>query len=158
MTNHYTATAKAIKNAELALETLTKFTDEQYKAKGATMLEQIVNYIADVLADANYMLCGNTYGKLALSNFQNRFTFYVKSGNSYCDFGYPIFSVDHNGNIKINRKLDEDMMLAVVKDWDGFKKDLHDMIKFTMEERTKTINKKLAHIGYVTDQLENWHV
>ena len=158
MNNYYAATAKAIKEAEAALETLTKFTYEHYKAKGATMLEQIANYVADVLADANYMFCGNTYGKLALSNFQNRFMFYIKSGSTYCDYGYPIFSIKTNGEIKINRELDEDMMLTLVKEWDDFKKDLHYMIKFTMEERTKSINKQLAHIGYVVEQLEKWHV
>jgi hypothetical protein len=158
MNNQYTATANAIKQAEAALETLKDFTNEQYKAKGTTMLEQIIDYISNALLEANYMFCGNKCGKLALSNMCDRFTFYVYDGHCYCDAGYPIFSIKTNGEIKIHRELEESMMLTLVKEWDDFKKDLHYMIKFTMEERTKSINKQLAHIGYVAEQLENWHV
>ena len=158
MNNQYTATANAIKQAEVALETLKDFTNEQYKAKGTTMLEQIIDYISNALLEANYMFCGNKCGKLALSNMCDRFTFYVYDGHYYCDAGYPIFSIKTNGEIKIHRELEESMMLTLVKEWDDFKKDLHYMIKFTMEERTKNINKQLAHIGYVAEQLENWHV
>lgn len=158
MNNQYTATANAIKQAEAALETLKQFTGEQHKAKGTTMLEQIIDYISNALLESNYMFCGNKCGKLALSNFGYKFVFYIYDGRCYCDSGYPIFSIKTNGEIKIHRELDEDMMLTLVKEWDSFKKDLHCMIKFTMEERTKNINNELAHISYITEQFKNWHV
>ena len=47
MDNRYEVTANAIRQAEDALETLKRFTDIQYKAKGETMLDQIADYIAD---------------------------------------------------------------------------------------------------------------
>ena len=50
------------------------------------------------------------------------------------------------------------MMLTLVKEWEGFKKELDLSIKKTMEMRTKSINDKLAHIGYVNEQLSKWHV
>ena len=50
------------------------------------------------------------------------------------------------------------MMLALVKDWEKFKKELDVSIKTTMKMRTENINKQLAHMGYVNEQLSKWHV
>jgi hypothetical protein len=50
------------------------------------------------------------------------------------------------------------MMLTLVKEWEGFKKELDFSIKTTMKMRTKSINDKLAHMGYVNEQLSKWHV
>lgn len=155
MDNRYEVTANAIRQAEDALETLKRFTDIQYKAKGETMLDQIADYIAVTLSDANYMFCGNKYYHLALSNRNDYFVFYIYDNNG-CSSGYPIFCVTPSGDIRYYRKLEEWMMLTLVKEWDGFKKDLHSMIKFTMEERTKSINKKLVHIANVHEQLSKW--
>ena len=157
MNSKYEATANAIRQAEEALETLKEFTYTQYKAKGATMLDQIIDYISNTLSNANYMFCGNKIGHLALSNMNNRFTFYIYTDGGCC-CGYPIFTVYTNGQIFVSRELEEWMMLILVKEWDGFKKDLDDMIKYTMEERTKKINAELSHIGYVNEQLSKWKV
>lgn len=49
-------------------------------------------------------------------------------------------------------------MLVLVKEWEDFKKELDFSIKYTMKMRTKSINDKLAHIGYVNEKLTKWHV
>lgn len=157
MNNRYETTVSAIRHAENALEVLNEFYEMQYKAKGETMLEQIADYIVNTLSDANYMFCGNKYYHLALSNMKDRFVFYIYD-NSCLGCGYPIFSVTINGEVKYIRELEEWMMVILVKEWDGFKKDLHSMIRFTMEERTKSINRQLSHIGYVNEQLSMWKV
>lgn len=153
----YEAAAIAIAQAEEALKSLSGFSQAQYKEKGRTMVEQVSGYIADVLYDAKYMCCGCVYGKLTLSPMNEKFVFYV------CESGplgmsTPVFSVSTNGNVHLIRELDEDMMLTLIREWDGFKRELHASIKITLRERTRAINAELSHIGYVNEQLEKWSV
>jgi hypothetical protein len=157
MNNKYEETANAIRQAEAALKTLKEFTGTQYKAKGETMLEQIIDYVSNTLSNANYIFCGNKIGHLALSNMSNRFVFYIYTDRGCC-CGYPIFTVYTDGHVFVSRKLEEWMMLILVREWDDFKNDVGRMIKYTMEERTKKINAELSHIGYVNDQLSKWKV
>lgn len=158
MNSRYKATAIAIKQAEQALETLKDFSESQYKAKGETMLEQIIDYISNVLYNANYMCCGCCHYNLKLINMKNRFVFYIDDSRTLGGGGYPIFSISINGDVKYIRKLEEWMMLVLVKEWNGFKEDLNFSIKTTMKERTKSINNQLVHIGYVNEQLAKWKV
>lgn len=153
----YEAAAIAIAQAEEALKSLNGFSQAQYKEKGRTMVEQVSGYIADALSDAKYMCGGCVYRNLALSNMGDRFVFYVYSSGPLRT-GSPVFSVSPNGDVNLIRKLDEDMMLTLVRDWDGFKKELGESIKITLRERTRAINAELAHIGYMNEQLEKWSV
>lgn len=150
MNEQYKETVSALKKAEQALKTLKEFEKTQYKVKGETMLDQIVNYIADVLHDSNYT-CGCKYYDLALSKMRDRFIFYIYGG-------HPVFSIGFDGTTVDHRQLDDEMMLTLIRYWDGFKKELHANIKTCLEERTKTINEELAHIAYVNEQLSKWHV
>lgn len=50
------------------------------------------------------------------------------------------------------------MILVLVKEWEDFKKELDFAIKDTMRMRTKSINDKLANIGYRNEQLAKWRV
>ena len=156
MNEQYKETVAALKKAEDALKTLKAFEETQHKAKGKTMLNQIVNYIADVLHDSNY-ICGCKYCDLALSKMRDRFIFYIYD-NSMISSGHPIFSIDFDGETVDHCKLDDEMILTLIRYWEGFKKELHANIKTCLEERTKTINKELAHIAYVNEQLSKWHV
>ena len=156
MNNQYEVTATAIKQAEEALETLKDFSESQYKAKGKTMMEQIIDYITHTLSNANYMCSGCAHYHLVLSKMKNYFVFYIYD-NSVIG-GYPAFTITHNGEVKNVCSLSEWMMLTLVKEWEGFKKELDLSIKKTMEMRTKSINDKLAHIVYVNEQLSKWHV
>lgn len=158
MNNKYKETATAIRHAEEALETLKAFSESQYKAKGETMLEQISDYIANTLTNANYMCCGCKYYHLSLSKFNNEFVFYIYD-NSAIGSGYPIFRVTKYGVInKIHDKLPEWMMLTLVNEWSGFKENLNFAIQTTLENRTKSINSALSYIGYVNEQLSKWKV
>lgn len=121
------------------------------------MVEQVSGYIADVLSDAKYMCGGCVYKNIALSNMGDRFAFYVY-GSGPLSTGTPVFSVSPNGDVDHIFELNEDMMLTLVRDWDGFKKELGESIKITLRDHTRVINAKLAHIGYVNEQLEKWSV
>ena len=153
----YESAAIAIAQAEEALKSLSGFSQAQYKEKGRTMVEQVSGYIAEVLSDAKYMCGGCVYGDLVLSNMDDRFVFYVY-GSSPLSTGTPVFSVSPNGDVDHIFELNKNMMLTLVRDWDGFKKELHASIKITLRERTRAINAELAHIGYVNEQLEKWSV
>lgn len=157
MNNQYEVTATAIKQAEEALETLKDFSESQYKAKGKTMMKQIIDYITHTLSNADYMCCGCKYYHLALSNMKNYFVFYIYD-NSAISYGYPVFSITTNGEVKNVCNLSEWMMLTLVNEWEEFKKELDFSIKRTIKTRIKSINDKLAHIGYVNEQLSKWHV
>ena len=157
MENKYEEVVTSIRRAEEALEVLKNFSESQYKAKGNTMSEQILDYIVNTLSNVDYMCCGCKYKHLALSKMKNLFMFYIYD-NSAIGSGYPIFSVTTNGEVKYAVNLSEWMMLTLVKEWDGFKKELDFSIKITIEERTKSINKQLCHIGYMNEQLSKWHV
>lgn len=157
MNNQYEVTATAIRQAEEALETLKNFSEEQYKAKGETMMEQIIDYISHKLFEAEYMCCGCKYYHLALSNMGKRFIFYIYD-NSAIGSGHPVFSITTNGEVKNVCNLSEWMMLTLVQEWDGFKESIDFSIKTTMKSRTENINRQLAHIGYVNEQLSKWHV
>lgn len=153
----YEAAAIAIAQAEEALKSLSGFSQAQYKEKGRTMVEQVSGYIADVLSDAKYMCCGCTYRGLNLRPMNEKFVFYVRD-SSPIGMRTPIFSVSTNGDVNRIHELDEDMMLTLAREWDGFKNELHASIKITLRERTRAINAELAHIGYVNEQLEKWSV
>ena len=157
MINKYETAAIAIRHAEEALKTLKEFSETQYETKGETMIEQITNYIIDTLANADYLCCGCRYHHLALSNMKNYFVFYVYD-NSAISSGYPVFSITKSGEIKNICKLAEWMMLTLINDWDGFKKELDFAINTTLAERTKNINNQLVHIGYVNEPLAKWRV
>lgn len=157
MHNQYETTVTAIRQAEEALKVLNDFTESQHKAKGETMLEQIMYYIKHKLSNAAYMCGGCMCGHLALSNLRNCFSFYIYD-NSAINSGVPVFSITTNGEVKNVRELKEWMMLVLVKEWEDFKKELDFSIKYTMKMRTKSINDKLAHIGYVNEKLTKWHV
>ena len=152
MNNQYETTAAAIRQAEDALKVLNDFTESQYKAKGDTMLEQIMYYIKYNLSNTDYM-CGH----LALSKLRDCFSFYIYD-NSAISSGVPVFSITTNGEVKNIRELKEWMILVLVKEWEDFKKELDFAIKDTMRMRTKSINDKLANIGYVNEQLAKWRV
>ena len=157
MENKYEEVVASIRQAEQALEILKNFSESQYKVKGNTMSEQILDYIVNTLSNVDYMCCGCKYKHLALSNMKNLFIFYIYD-NSAIGSGYPVFSIATNGEVKYVNNLSEWMMLTLVKEWDGFKKELDFSIKTTIEERTKSINKQLCHIGYMNEQLSKWHV
>lgn len=158
MNGKYEAAAIAVKNAEKALETLKDFADIQYKAKGETMREQIADYIANVLADAQYIRgCSCMYHNLSLSRSNDGYIFYVEE-SPYLSFRTPIFSINTSGQIQYLRELKEETMLIIAHYWDGFKDQLDFSIKVALEERTKSINKKIAHIAYVNEQLSKWKV
>lgn len=157
MNNRYETTAIAVRQAEKALETLKEFSETQYEAKGETMAEQIVDYIINTLSNADYICCGCKHNHLVLSNIKDYFVFYIYD-DIIISCGYPIFSITNNGEVKYICKLDEGMMLTLVKDWDGFKKELDFAIKKTLRERTNNINSQLSHIGYVNEQLSKWRV
>ena len=157
MENRYEMAATSIRQAERALETLKDFSENQYKAKGNTMLEEIVDYIINTLSNADYMYCGCKYYHLVLSNMKKYFVFYVYDTGAISS-GYPIFSITINGEVRHINSLSEWMMITLIKEWDGFKKELDFSIKKTMEERTKFINNQLCHIGYMNEQLSKWHV
>ena len=157
MNSQYETTASAIRQAEEALKVLNDFTESQYKVKGDTMLEQIMYYITCKLSNADYMCGGCKCGHLALSNLRDCFSFYIYD-NSAISSGIPVFSITTNGEVKNVRELKEWMMLVLVKEWEDFKRELDFAIKNTMKMRTKSINDKLAHIGYVNEQLSRWHV
>lgn len=157
MNGKYETTAIAIRQAEKALESLKEFSEMQYNIKGESMTEQIIDYIATTLSDADYMCCGCKYNKLALSHMNNCFIFYIYD-NSAIGSGYPIFSIRNNGEVKHGCKLSEWMMLTLIKDWGGFKKELDFAIKITLESRTKHLNNQLSHIGYVNEQLTKWKI
>lgn len=156
MNDQYEVTAVAIKHAEEALKVLNDFTESQYQAKGKTMMEQIIDYITHTLSNANYMCSGCKHYHLALSNMKNHFVFYIYDSSTIG--GFPAFVITPNGEVKNVCSLSEWMMLTLVKEWEGFKKELDFSIKTTMKMRTKSINDKLAHIGYVNEQLSKWHV
>lgn len=156
MNNQYEVTATAIKQAEEALETLKDFSESQYKAKGKTMMEQIIDYITHTLSSADYMCCGCKCYHLALIKMKDCFVFYIYDNSAIG--GYPVFSITTNGEVKNVCNLSEWMMLALVKDWEKFKKELDASIKTTMKMRTESINKQLSHMGYVNEQLSKWHV
>ena len=157
MENKYKEAVTAIRQAEQALEILKNFSENQYKGKGDTMLEQILDYIVNTLSNADYMCCGCKYNHLALSKMKNIFIFYIYD-NSAIGAGYPAFSVTTDGEVKCTINLSEWMMLTLAKEWDGFKKELDFSIKTTIKERTKSINNQLCHIGYINEQLSKWHV
>lgn len=157
MNNRYETTAMAVRHAEEALKTLKEFSEMQYKAKGETMIEQIVDYIVNTLSNAEYMCCGCKHNHLALSNMKTYFIFYIYD-NSVIGSGYPVFSITNDGKIKYVNKLSEWMMLNLIKDWNGFKEELDFAIKTTLRETTKSINRQLAHIGYMNEQLSKWEV
>lgn len=157
MNNKYEITATAIKQAEEAFTTLKEFSETQYKAKGETMLEQITDYIAHTLSDANYIYSGCSYGHIALSNMSDHAVFLIYD-HSTISSGTPIFSITYDGKIKNYRELSAWMMLTLVETWDGFKKELNIGIEKALERRIKHINKQLSHIGYVNEQLSKWHV
>ncbi len=157
MENKYKEAATAIKQAEQALEILKNFSENQYKEKGDTMLEQIIDYIVNTLSNVDYRYCGCKYQHLALSKAKNLFIFYIYDNNAIGS-GYPAFSVTTYGEVKHTINLSEWMMLTLVKEWNGFKKELDSSIKTTIKERTKSINNQLCHIGYVNEQLSKWHV
>ena len=157
MENKYKEAVTAIRQAEQALEILKNFSENQYKEKGDTMLEQILDYIVNTLSNADYMCCGCKYNHLALSKMKNIFIFYIYD-NGVISSGYPVFSVTTDGEVKCTINLSEWMMLTLAKEWDGFKKELDFSIKTTIKERTKSINNQLCHIGYINEQLSKWHV
>lgn len=157
MSNQYEITAAAIRYAEEALNVLNDFTfTESQQAKGKIMMEQIIDYITHTLSNANYMCSGCKHYHLALSNMKNHFVFYIYDSSTIG--GFPAFVITPNGEVKNVCSLSEWMMLTLVKEWEGFKKELDFSIKTTMKMRTKSINDKLAHIGYVNEQLSKWHV
>ena len=151
----YEAAVVAVTNAEKALKTLREFSDIQYKAKGETMREQIANYIADVLSNVNHMRVSCQYYDLSLSRMNNKDIFYVQ--NSF-NFGSPIFTIDLNGKTRYLEELNEDQMLTVIRYWDGFKEQLNYTIKVNLKTRTESINKEIAHIAYMNEQLAKWSV
>lgn len=157
MDSKYEAAAIAVKNAEQALESLKDFANAQYKAKGETMREQIANYIASVLADANYMLGGCLYNELSLSCDKDVFTFAIREGSIW-QFDYPIFYININGDIKYKNELNEDHMLAIIAHWEQFKTELDRAIKRSLKNRTERINKEIARIADVNEWLAKWHV
>lgn len=157
MNNEYKITANAIRHAEEALNTLKDFTTAQYEAKGNTMIEQVADYIKNILSNANYMCCGCKYYRLALSNMKTYFVFYIYDGSAIGS-GYPVLLFFQNGKVEAGCGLSEWMMLTLVEYWDGFKKELDTSIKRTMKDETESINKQLAHISYVNEQLSKWHV
>lgn len=157
MENKYEEVVTSIRRAEEALEVLKNFSESQYKAKGDTISEQILDYIVNTLSNVDYMCCGCKYKHLALSNMKNLFIFYIYD-NSAIGSGYPVFSVTTDGEVKYVINLSEWMMLTLVKEWDGFKEQLDFSIKTTIKERTKSINNQLCHIGYMNEQLSKWHV
>lgn len=121
------------------------------------MIEQIVDYIENILIDADYMCCGCKYNNLALSHIGRKFTFYIYDGRAI-NAGYPIFCIGGDEKVRYIRDLSEWMMLAIIKDWGGFKKELDFSIKTTLKERTRNLNNQLSHIGYVNEQLSKWKV
>lgn len=125
--------------------------------KGDTMLEQIMHYITYKLSNADYMCGGCMCGHLALSNLRDCFSFYIYD-NSAISSSIPVFSITTNGDVNNVLELKEWMMLVLMKEWDDFKKELDFSIKCTMKMRAKSINDKLAHIGYVNEKLTKWHV
>ena len=145
MNNQYETTAAAIRQAEDALKVLNDFAESQYKAKGDTMLEQIMYYIKYNLSNADYMCGGCMYGHLALSKLRDCFSFYIYD-NSAISSGVPVFFITTNGEMKNIRELKEWMILVLVKEWEDFKKELDFAIKDTMRMRTKSINDKLANL------------
>lgn len=157
MNNKFELTAMAVKHAEEALATLKEFTDTQYKVKGATMLDQIIDYITHTLENVDYMCCGCKSYHLSLSNMRDYFTFYIYDGGAISS-GYPAFTITKDGKVKHKIELAEWMMLRLVDEWAAFKKELDIAIRFTLNERTKSINNQLAHIGYVNEKLEKWEV
>lgn len=157
MENKYEEVVTSIKRAEEALEILKNFSENQYKEKGDTMLEQILNYIVNTLSNANYMCCSFKYKHLALTKAKNIFIFYIYD-NSAIGSGYPAFSITTDGEVNYTIHLSEWMMLTLVKEWDEFKKELDSSIKTAIKERTKSINNQLCHIGYINEQLSKWHV
>lgn len=157
MNNQYEVTATAIRQAEEALKVLNDFTESQYKAKGKTMMEQIIDYVSNVLSNADYMCSGCTHCHLTLYHMRDYFVFDIYDKSEICS-GHSIFSITTNGEIKNICNLNEWMMLTLVEEWEEFKKELDVSIKRTMKVRTKSINDKLAHIGYVNEQLSKWHV
>ena len=58
MENKYEEVVTSIRRAEEALEILKDFSKNQYKEKGNTMSEQILNYIVNTLSNVDYMCCG----------------------------------------------------------------------------------------------------
>lgn len=160
MNNRYEAAAIAVKQAEAALKTLKDFADKGFQIKGDTMLDQISNYIADVLADANYMCCGCVTRNLSLSTAirKEHFVFYIKESCAIGGMGYPIFTISSKGEIEYHRNLEEWMMLTLIDEWENFKKELDITIKFTLKAHTESINKQIAHIAHVNEQLSKWHV
>lgn len=158
--NRYEITANAVRNAEKALETLKEFSNIQYKAKGETMKEQILDYVLNTLSDANYICKDFKYKNISLRKIEteNSFVFYIHDNRGLINAGYPIFSIKSNGEFKYIRDLEEWMMLILVKEWNGFKKELDERIKYSLKEHTERINKELMHIGYVNEQLAKWKV
>lgn len=157
MENKYEEVVTSIRRAEEALEVLKNFSESQYKAKGNTISEQIIDYIVNTLSKVDYMCCGCKYNHLSLSNMGNKFIFNIYN-NGAISCWYPIFSITTNGEVKYINNLSERMMLTLVKEWDGFKEQLDFSIKTTIKERTKSINNQLCHIGYMNEQLSKWHV
>lgn len=157
MNGKYEAAAIAVKNAEKALETLKDFAGMQYKAKGETMREQIADYIANTLADACYLKCGCLYGPLSLSCNRDFFAFGINYG-TILQFTDVIFYIDFNGKIVYKDELSETNMLEIMENWEGFKQALDRSIKRSLKAKTEHINKEIAHIAYVNEQLSKWHV
>lgn len=153
--NQYEVTATAIRQAEDALKTLKDFSEIQYKVKGNTMMEQITNYVFTALSNAKYLCSSFKYRRLALSDAVEYFVFYIYDNTSA---GYPAFIVRKNGTVRKICDFNEWMMLNIVQDWDGFKKELDSAIKNAMADRIKNINSKLSSIGYVNEQLDKWHI
>lgn len=157
MKNRYEVASNAIKYAEKALEDLKTFSNTQYEEKGETMLDQIIDYVVNTLSNVNYMCCGFKIQHLALSNMKTKFIFYIYD-NSAIGSGYPIFSITTDGDVEYSNDLNEWMMLTLVKEWDGFKKEFDFAIKTTLESRKKYIHDQMCHIGYVNEQLSKWHI
>lgn len=157
MNNKYEEAIISIRHAERALDMLKEYTDSQHKTQGETMLEQIIEYVYEILDKANYMCVSFKTNHLSLSEGNNKFIFHVY-GSGAISSGYPIFIISTSGDIIPIRELNEGMMLTVIKEWDEFKQKLDAAIQKAMEEKTKRINSELSHIGYVNEELSKWHI
>lgn len=157
MNNRFETVSTAVRHAEEALKALDEFYDIQHETKGEEMADQIAHYIANTLSNANYMCCGCKHNHLSLSNMKDCFVFYIYD-NSVIGTGIPVISITKSGEVKYFRKLSEWMMLNVINDWSGFKKELDFAIRTTLRERTNHINNQLSHIVYVNEQLSKWTV
>jgi hypothetical protein len=156
--NSFEQTAMALEIAEKALKETNTLTKKHIAAKGNTMLEQVVNYIADTLADAHYMLGEARYGNIDLIG--NGTNFYLRVGN-YVQYNSPIKVCIFERDGSVNYMADElptEWIVSLARDWAGFKQTLDEKIEFHMEEHIKKNKAKLAKLEQERALIDNWHI